>query len=140
MNRAGHQFLARAALAQDEHRGGGVGRVCDLLVDGEHPDVRPTRPGRADRVMRRRSRIGPTEMRQRPRHHRFDFGDIERLADVVERTGTDGLNRRLEGAKPADQQHVAVRVLDLERAQQVETPTRCLVAGALWAAVGPASG
>ena len=33
----------------------------------------------------------------------FDFRDVERLADVVERAGADRFDRRLQRAEPADQ-------------------------------------
>ncbi len=55
---------------------------------------------------------------------RLDLGDVERLADVVERAGAHGFDRRLERAEAADEQYLAVGVLDLERAQQIEARLR----------------
>ena len=53
----------------------------------------------------------------------LDVSEIERLADVVERAGADGFDRRLERAEPADQ-HDGPALFAPERAQQVDPGMR----------------
>ena len=53
----------------------------------------------------------------------LDVGDVERLADVVERAGAHGLDRGLERAEPADQ-HDRTALFGLEPAQQVDPRVR----------------
>jgi hypothetical protein len=47
--------------------------------------------------------------------------DVERLADVVERSGANRFHRRIKRAEAADQQHFAARIGMLERLQHVES-------------------
>ena len=68
--------------------------------------------------------FGAADVRERARHGRFDLDDVERLADVIERAFAHRFDRRFQRSKPTDEQHVSVRVLGLERAQQVESRLR----------------
>ena len=88
------------------------------------PDVRPMSPGALTDDVRRRGGLRRTGVGQRPRHHRLDLGNVEGLADVVECAGAYRFDRRLERTETADEEHLAVGILGLERPQQVEAGLR----------------
>ena len=96
----------------------------DLLVDREHAAAAADEPvgSRAARGKERpRAALAArARRRERARHHLAHLADVDGLADVVERPGLHGLERRLERPEGADQHHLDLRVARLERAQQVE--------------------
>src|SRR6266498_3774512 len=70
-------------------------------------------------VERRAWRGWKRDIRERPFYGRFDFGDVEGLADVVEGAGAHGVNRGLQRAKATDEHDMSARVALLEGAQDV---------------------
>ena len=82
--------------------------------------MRPTRlPGGLDRHLGRRF-PSARGLLEGAIDDAFDFGDVERLADVVERAGADRLDGGLERAESADQ-HDRPALFGAEAAQQIET-------------------
>ena len=119
MDRSGHEFLSHAAFAHDENGSRRVGRVGDLLVDIQHGRRAPDETSwRADGDLG--GRFSPVRaLLEGVIDDTLDFLDIERLADVIERPGTDGFNGRFQRAKPADEHH-GHTLLVPEPPQQIE--------------------
>ena len=125
VNRPRDQLLARAALAGDQHRRGRVGRVRNLLVHPEHACRAPdqTRRGQLE-LWSSGSAQAAAASRERALDRRLHLGDVERLADVVERTGAHRFDGGLQRAKAADEHHVTRWIARLERAEHVHPVLR----------------
>ena len=113
MNRAGHQLFPGARLAEDEHRRIAPGHRSESLAETYH------RWRRADQDRRR---IGRTELRtrrgeiaaERPRivdatEANEELVEIERLGEVIVRTGLQRFDRVVHGAERRHQDHFGRR-------------------------------
>jgi hypothetical protein len=109
----GHQLLAGAGLAGDEHGGRRVGDLGDHLVDGVHlraaadqaePAVRLGGLRLAGRRLQRELRRAPVGLALLDRlgHHLPDLLLLERLLDVVEGTGLDRRHGVVDAAEGGD--------------------------------------
>ena len=114
MNGAGHEFLAGAALAGDEHRGIGGPDGLDGLEDALHGRALPDDVGGmrqvGDGLLEARVLLQGVAMRHGLGHQVRNLVGIERLVDVVvgailER-GDGGLDRGVSGHD--DDQHVGI--------------------------------
>ena len=101
---AGHDFLARAGRAGDEHREVGVRDQGDLLEHLLHARSGADQPRRGVFLGRDPGGIGGP-VRERPGDHRRDLFEIERLDEIVEGSGCDGPHRRVEVAKGGHHDH-----------------------------------
>ena len=125
MDGAGNQLLAGAALSLDQHGRNRIRGVRDLFVDREHAGRPADDPFRRD--VRTHVRFGGRRItRERTRDGRAHFGDVERLADVVKRTGAHGLHGGVERPEAADQDDLASGVRLLERFQHIEPRLRSI--------------
>ena len=125
VDRARDELLAGAAVADDEHRRGGVGRVRNLLVDRQHAGRAADQAGRRDVEGGPRSAAGAATSDERALDGRLDFRDVERLADVVERAGAHRIDRRLQRPEPADQHDVALAGCACLNARSTSMPFCC---------------
>ena len=123
VNRARHQFLAHAAFADDEHWRRRIGRMRDLLVHLEHRRRPSDQTADLARGHLRGTLAAVRALLERAIDDPLDVGDVERLADVVERARAHGLDGGLECAEAADQ-HDGTALLFGEASQQIESRTR----------------
>ena len=114
VERAGHELLARAALARDEHRRGRVGHALedrvelrDALRRADDAEARARRGGR---------RIGAAELAglERLRDDLAHLVLVEWLGDEVERAALEGLDGGVDRPVRGDEDDGQLR-LDLER-------------------------
>jgi len=108
----------------NQDRRGGVGRIGDLFVERKHAAVRPTMPSGGGPVDGAASGIASCARRASARDTVcLHFGDVERLADVVEGACPDRLHGRVERPESTDQHNLAFGVGALERLEDVEDPS-----------------
>ena len=119
MNRARHQFLAGAALADDQDRRVGCRGVRDLFVDRGHQRAASEQRRRHvvanHRRLRRRRRL-----LQRALDEALELGDVERLADEIEGAFAHRLDGFFQLAEAGDDDDRRPWMRLADRAQHVD--------------------
>ena len=124
MNGLRGQLLAGAAVSRDQYRRVGVGRTRDQLVHLQHARRSSQQSGIGSHLRLRLAGGLRRPVAQRALHGGLDGADFKRFADEVERAGTNGVDRRLERAEAADENHRGRRALGGKGAKHVESRTR----------------
>jgi len=124
VNLLGHELFSRTALAIDQHGRLGAGHAGNGLVDRQHLGTAANqarcwldgfKPNLELLIL-----LNKSLLLQRALHNRFDFINVEGLADVVKGALADSFNCRLQSAKAADQDDLGFRQRLLELLQQVK--------------------
>ena len=114
VNRAGDDLLAGAALAQDQHRGVGLGHVLDQLQHLPHrravADDLVDGHQLVDRLAELRVLLAEPPLLQGPQDQMAEFVGIDRLGDVVEGALLQGPHRRVDRGEGGDHDHGRLRV------------------------------
>ncbi len=123
MDRARHEFLARAGFAGDEHRCGRLSREVNRRLQCSHRGPRADELQRPDRVRTGTQTRVLRRMQSCVERPRDDVAQIVRVAwleHVLEGAAFDGIHGLMDAASPCDDDERQRRVGPIEAVQELE--------------------